>query len=395
MNRRGGIVKMTDEPVYLFDSKVLEEDVKSCGVGCKGYKLAFSVKTNNHPSVIQLLVQLGLTPEVVSEWEFELLQSLNYNGVVIVNGPVKPEKFLMKLAESNCIVQISSFHELVKYTSICKNTGKPAPIVLRLNPNGYLSCAKFSRFGIELNDELFSFLNDNPHILLQGVHFHWPERSMDSFEFRLDFIRQTLTLLEAQNFEIRLVNLGGGMPSRPLSVDCGLDPKARDNIFECLASFREEYPHKEFFIEPGTAIMANCFEYECAVIGVDYIGEKYFVQTNGSIYDLGKYPSDRAFEVYRDGVRVHSGSLKKKWDDEGALFLGSSCIEADIFGGHSSAFRYMDGDKIRILGVGSYSYVFKSNFITAIPKVIDKANGKTLTTMPGAVDFLKFIGAAI
>ena len=85
MKKRVGIEGMIDEPVYLFDSDVLESEVAACRIGCKGYNLAFSVKTNNHPSVIGKLVNLGLAPEVVSEWEFDLLQSLNYEGIVIVN----------------------------------------------------------------------------------------------------------------------------------------------------------------------------------------------------------------------------------------------------------------------------------------------------------------------
>lgn len=371
-------------PRFLFDSESLIKAVAELQRDLPSYKLAFSVKTNSHPAVIRLFHQLGLQPEVVSEYEYEYVSEvLRKKTQMIINGPVKKNDFLSKCIESSDYIQASSIRELINLDLL--NAGnRLLKVGLRLNYGDNWKGKYFSRFGVEINEELKYALLNLKNINVIGLHFHIPFRTLDSYHHRSKFISKALTILSDWGLDIKIINMGGGLQST--------DYPFRNDSIKYLEELAVKNPKIKFLIEPGTAILANIFSYECSVIDVIKVADKIILQTDGSRLDYSRSAClDKVVNLYRQNKLVSELTLKSNLDSCRQILSGSSCIESDFMGGFDGVVDVRVGDVFRIKSVGSYSYVFKSPFITPIPPVYDCFSGYQLTQSPSAKDYISYV----
>ncbi len=371
-------------PRYIFNSEKLVNNVVSLKCMLPSYKFAFSVKTNSHPSVVQCLSELGLRPEVVSNYEYEYVSEvLQHKHQMIINGPVKTNDLLSKCIESGDFIQASSLREL-RVLNLLNAGNCLLKVGLRLNIGNEWGKQDFSRFGVEIHEELKKTLSSLNKIEVVGIHLHLPERSINSFYRRIEFMSQALIIFSDWGLKIEFINFGGGLPSKSFG---GLEEVALS-----LEKFAIENPNIKFAIEPGTSIMADIFSYECSVVDVVKLGNKFIIQTDGSRLDFSRALTvNRISGLYRQGRLIAEFNLKSDLITVNMIVSGSSCIETDFMGGIDGFVDVKEGDVLRINSVGSYSYVFKSPFITTIPPVYDYLTRKQLSQSPTAADYISYV----
>ena len=96
--------------------------------------IAYSVKTNSLPWVLDYLRKQGVLAEVVSDEEYALSQLSGYSEMEIVfNGPIKGEAAFLKVVKEGSLVNIDSQNELDYFRKHCQEHKET--IGLRINVN--------------------------------------------------------------------------------------------------------------------------------------------------------------------------------------------------------------------------------------------------------------------
>ena len=71
--------------------------------------IAYSVKTNSLPWILQWMDRHNVYAEVVSDEEYQLAELSGYStGHIVFNGPIKSDKYLRKAIDGKSIINIDS-----------------------------------------------------------------------------------------------------------------------------------------------------------------------------------------------------------------------------------------------------------------------------------------------
>jgi diaminopimelate decarboxylase len=138
------IAREFGSPTYIYSKAALIENFSSYFDACKKHGrgddkalVCYSVKSNSNLAVLNVLGQLGSGFDIVSGGE--LLRVLAAGGSprkVIFSG-VGKSRDEMRLALSHDILcfNVESIPELHRLNEVAAETGKRAPVSLRINPN--------------------------------------------------------------------------------------------------------------------------------------------------------------------------------------------------------------------------------------------------------------------
>ena len=361
---------------FCLDLMTLEQNAQSLNSSFskyfKNFQPAYSVKTNYTPKVVSSLHNLGFKPEVVSEAEYEHALSLGIDPKdVIFNGPARSAASLEKSLLQGATVNLDSRRdlEILKYIAD-RYPSNYFRFGLRLS----LGIKKHhSRFGLDLSvkserDAVQEVMNYS-NLRLSGIHLHCPDRDLASFSQRASYIG-TLYNSFFSEADIEYINIGGGMYSMlpsslmdSLSVrDCPSFEDYASTLHQTLSEHISDLERITLVVEPGTAIIANAFNYYTTVLEVKYRQGKAFANVSGSILDYAAYSRNKNLPFYW----IHSNESSKIASFD---VTGYTCIESDVLLSGVEA-PISPGDILCIENVGSYSIVMKPPFISEYPAIV-------------------------
>lgn len=190
----------------------------------------YAFKCNSLPYAIKILRNAGLKAEVATEFELFLALNLGYKGDdIIVNGPSKKDDFIEKAVFENVkIIVVDSLDEIKKINTICKEIGRQANILLRVNPDfvprglnsgSATSSRKGSVFGLDYKvreiQKGLKLLKTMNHLLFKGYHFHIGTgiRNPKDYSKCLSILKDLIKLTLKENFDIKMLDVGGGYAS--------------------------------------------------------------------------------------------------------------------------------------------------------------------------------------
>lgn len=359
---------------FIFDKQKFISNFKSLDQSFKKYypkfRIGYSYKTNYTPQICKLVDDLGGIAEVVSEMELELAQRIGVASEnIIYNGPSKSSASLIEALENRCIVNLDSKRDLdILIDLAVRKPDQSFSCVLRCNfplDNGHIS-----RFGFDVDSreflEAIERIKNSDNILLDGLHCHFPNRDLESYSKR---INKMLELVDIHfDSTPKFLNVGGGffssMPENMWERFGGKPPIFEDYAEVIGGALSRRYPGGDgptLFIEPGTALVADTFEYYCKVISVKEVRGKNIATVQGSIFTIS--PTARNQEL---PVTLISGQPE---EPEAFDIAGFTCIEGDYLS-KGVEFKIRAGDFIKYSNVGSYSVVMKPPFILPAPPVL-------------------------
>lgn len=334
-------------------------------------RCCYSVKTNYAPCVLSCLDTEKYTPEVVSEFELDLVSQVLGEVPVVLNGPIKTFKAIEYAVRTGSIVNVDSLDD---WRTIKRVIGKIQPdrndllaLVVRVNFGSRRDGHDIfkSRFGIDVYADDFKEIIDDiqltPGCKFSGVHLHLPDRDLESFVARGSALQELSHCLAGLKSPI--VNLGGGFFSSLPSAMRDRQVTYKDYaaaLFEALG----ELSDAEIYLEPGTAVVSSAFSYFCRVEIVKYVGGRRIAVVNGSNFDYAaKSRSTSQDLTIHPQNRDRSTALEQE-----TCVTGYTCIEGDILK-HNVTDSLGVGDFIQLDSVGAYSLVMRPNFIFGAPPV--------------------------
>lgn len=369
-------------PCYVIDYEELNYNFNSLKAAFTKYwsgplGIGYSVKTNHLKWVLEYMKHRGTYAEVVSSDEYRYAELVGFAPEeIIYNGPNKSTEMLAHAIKNKSIINIDSFHEIKKLSSLAKNM--EIKVGLRVNfdmesvcPNESFLGYESSRFGFCLENGSFEDalkLCAEFNITVCGLHMHQSTktRSIDVFKAlakkATDCIKQ-FSLHE----QLEYIDIGGGFFGGRFFENKPTFNDYAKTICEELLLVR--LPEKVMLIiEPGASLISTPISYFTKVVDIKEVRDNTFVTIDGTILHINPFLVKRLFShnIFSEGS-IH----KKK-----QIVCGSTCMENDRLLYLENSIELQVGDTVEFKYCGSYTMCYNSCFTNLPPNVYVKIDNE-------------------
>jgi diaminopimelate decarboxylase len=226
-------------PLYVYDLDVVTRQVDALtAVLPPGFELAYAVKANPALGVVGHLAGLGLGADVASAGELETAQRAGIPPErIVMTGPGKRDEELRRAARAGLrAITVESPRELLRLERIACEEGRRVPILLRAATSSRAPAERVrlvgtggtGKFGMDPRDLLSSarHASRSPHLDLVGLHAFGASNVVDAAALATHVATTMATareLARAADFDLRLVDVGGGLGIPYQEGDTSLD----------------------------------------------------------------------------------------------------------------------------------------------------------------------------
>lgn len=330
---------MERRPFYLYSKPQITRNYEAYENALQGLDsiIGYAVKANNNLKILQHLRSLGSGAVLVSGNELRLALNAGFDpSRCIFNGNGKLLDDLILAAKEGVLVNIDSEFDLENIVEAARIAKKKVQVLLRINPDvdpevhPYVATGnKNSKFGIR-NEKLQWFLDTvkaHPNELnLVGAHCHLGSTitKVNIFKDAAVLMIQYIDQIRAQGFEIKYLNIGGG-----LGIDYYHKGEVLPTPKDLINSVRELVlsGNLTLIVEPGRSLVANSGVLVSRVVGVKTNGNKNFIVIDGSMAELIR-PS--LYGAYQHIELISPAAPKAKIQTFDVV--GPVCESADFLG---------------------------------------------------------------
>ena len=328
--------------------------------------IAYSVKTNSLPWILQWMDRHNVYAEVVSDEEYQLAELSGYStGHIVFNGPIKSDKYLRKAIDGKSIINIDSEHEL-KYLE----DNKPlisGLIGVRINVNP--SIFNPDDVGYQEDGFRFGFSDENGELgkaiarikaiygnIPLGLHMHVNSvtRALEVYQAIAKF---ACKIINKYSLHPAYVDMGGGFFG-------GVPGKTTPD--EYIKAIKDELTKSVdvsntiLIIEPGSAAIGSSIELHTSVLDIKDTAHSRIVTTDGSRIHIDPLWLKNRYMFTTDA---------KKPAYERQIICGYTCMDHDRLMVIDNIPELSVGDKIVYHRVGNYTVTFGGPFIKPYPSV--------------------------
>ena len=353
-------------PTYVYSRAALESTFREYdqAFAAHAHLVCYAVKANSNLAILNLLARLGAGFDIVSGGELaRVLAAGGEPGKIVFSGVGKTaEEMRAALAAGIHCFNVESESELHRLNRVAGETGKTAPISLRVNPNvdakthPYISTGlKENKFGIAHDEahRVYRLAASLPNLEVVGIDCHIGSQLTETAPFAeaVDKVLQLVDALADEGIALRHIDMGGGVGIRYRDET----PPAVAEYAQTLLRKLRGRPQK-LIVEPGRSLVGNA---GLLLTRVEYLkhGEaKDFAIVDAAMNDLMR---PALYDAWHDIVPVsaHGG------DPRHYEIVGPVCESGDFLG-HDRALVIAEGDLLAILSTGAYGMSMSSNYNT-------------------------------
>lgn len=382
-------------PCFIFGEKEFKRGVEgfACALRTKFDEVAigYSVKTNSLTYAMREARRLGCYAEVVSHDEYQLARGCGFEpSEIIYNGPMKSKETFIEAMNGGAIVNLETKRELQWLLELDKD--KIYNVGIRLNIN----VSKVSREDAEGDDDNSRFgfsdecgefaqaleqISAMKHVRLAGLHIHRTtlSRSPRFYERSVGF---AAGVINRYGLKLDYLDVGGGFYGISRNK-----PTFKDYVEGIYAPLkRYGLENLKIIVEPGNALVSNCFSFLTEVIDTKRVDrDTVFVTTNGSRIDID--PMFRRNSYIKELIYVDDNRKILPLQ----IVSGCTCLEFDRLFTLKDSHRLEVGDRIKYNSVGAYTMTLSPQFIRLFPRVyaVDASgNYKEVRRSSTALDIL-------
>ncbi|MGD0946093.1 MAG: diaminopimelate decarboxylase [Candidatus Binatia bacterium] len=361
------VAERAGTPCYVYSLATLRRHFRVFDEAFESipHLVCFSVKANSNLAVLRTFAREGSGFDIVSGGElFRALKAGADPGKIVFSGVGKTAgEIRCALAAGILMLNVESPGELDAINSVAGQLGAKARVALRVNPDvdpkthPYISTGlKKSKFGIDIQRSLEDYRRARslPHIEVVGVDCHIGSQltTVPPFVDALERIHDLVGRLQAENFQIRYLDMGGGLgityndekPPEPHHYGGALTEGLRDLDVTLL-------------LEPGRVIVGNAGILLTRVLYLKSTNEKNFVVVDGGMNDLIRPALYGSYQAVQP-VRPRNGTRFT------ADVVGPVCESGDFFAKDRDLPAIEPGDLLAVMSAGAYGFVMASNYNT-------------------------------
>jgi diaminopimelate decarboxylase len=368
-------------PFYCYSTATLERHFHVFTDAFAGERVlvCYAMKANSNQSVLRTLAKLGAGADVVSGGELKRAlaagippQKILFSGV----GKTELELRAALAADILCI-NIESEAELDLLSRLAVETGRPARISVRVNPDvdagthAKISTGKSeNKFGIPLSQAraVYARAAKLPGIEVRGADMHIGSQITDLSRMEVAFriLAEFVQTLRADGHAITHIDFGGG-----LGIPYCLDRKAppAPDAYAAMVKRVVDNLGCTLMFEPGRMIVGNAGILLTRVIYVKRGAAKTFVIIDAAMNDLIR---PTLYEAHHDIVPVVQADPAARTIV--ADVVGPVCESGDYLALDRRLAEPKAGDLLAIMTAGAYGAVQSGTYNTRplVPEVLVK-----------------------
>ncbi len=354
-------------PCYVYSLATLRRHYRVFDEAFAGLQhlICFSVKANSNLAVLRTFAREGSGFDIVSGGElFRALRAGAEPSKIVFSGVGKTvDEISAALRAGILMFNVESPGELDAIDAAAGAMGLRARVALRVNPDvdpkthPYISTGlKKSKFGIHIQRSVEDYRRARTmaHVDVLGVDCHIGSQltTVPPFVDALARVRDLVTQLHAEDFDIRYVDMGGGLgityndeePPDPAAYAAALTGGLRDLDITLL-------------LEPGRVIVGNAGLLLTRVLYLKSSEEKNFVVVDGGMNDLIRPALYGSYQAIRPVI-------PRAGDPKVVDVVGPVCESGDFFAKDREVLPVVAGDLLAVMSAGAYGFVMASNYNT-------------------------------
>jgi ornithine decarboxylase len=353
-------------PCLVVDLDVVEQNYVAMARSIEPAQIYYSLKANPSTKILKLLNRLGSCFDAASRGEIELCLNLGIDPARIAYGnTIKKQADIAHAYEKG--VRLFAFDaesELEKIAAsapgarVCcrllvENEGADWPLSRKFGCGPSMAVALMVRaraLGLEP----------------AGLSFHIGSQQTDLAQWDrvLEGIAALYGELARRGIQLRMLNLGGGFPSRYRQEV----PSVDDYGAGVMAALNRHFPElpPELIVEPGRGIVgdAGVIEAEVVLVSIKEEGE-----TRRWVYlDVGKFSG--LAETMDEAIKYRLVTAHDGGPTGPVVLAGPTCDSVDILYercDYELPLALKAGDKVRILSCGAYTATYSTVGFNGFP----------------------------
>ncbi|MGE5546696.1 MAG: diaminopimelate decarboxylase [Solirubrobacterales bacterium] len=376
------IARAVGTPFYCYSTATLArhftvftDALKAAGLDAT---VCYALKANPNIAVVRTLAELGAGADVVSEGELRRALAAGVPAGRIVFSGVGKTRHELEFAVAKGIMQINveSEPELEMLSQVAAERGVTMPIALRVNPDvdagthaKITTGKKENKFGIEWTraHEVYRRARALPGIDVVGIACHIGSQLTDLAPFRDAFlrVRDLAAILRADGFDIRRLDLGGGLgvPYEPWENEMPPPPADYAKVIaETLGDLG-----CRIVLEPGRVLVGNAGILVSKVIHMKEGATRTFAIVDAAMNDLMRPALYDAHHAIVPVAEPEAGAEKRPMD-----VVGPVCETGDTFARQRLLPPLSPGDLLVFGTAGAYGAAMSSTYNSRplIPEVL-------------------------
>ena len=359
------IAEQFGTPCFVYSRAGLEQSYRAYEQALAGrdHLVCYAVKANANLAVLSVLARLGSGFDIVSGGELaRVLAAGGDPAKVIFSGVGKTrEEMLAALDAGIHCFNVESPLELQRLNELALDTGRRAPVSLRVNPDvdaqthPYISTGlKQNKFGVSMNDarQLYRQAAGMDGIRILGVDCHIGSQLTSTAPFLAALERVLLLIDELADAGIAIAHLdiGGGLG---VQYRDETPPQPGDLIAEILAIMGDR--KLQLVLEPGRSICANAGVLLTRVNNIKSNGEHRFAIVDAAMNDIIR---PALYQAWMDVVPVNG---ERDVPSHVYDLVGPICESGDFIA-RERTLAINPGDLLAVRTAGAYCFAMSSNY---------------------------------
>jgi len=356
------IAERVGTPFYVYSLGDIETCYRAYADAFPGALVCYAAKANANLAILQHLARLGAGADVVSGGElYRALKAGVPPDRIVFNGNGKtPEEIAFALESKILCLNLDSREELELVDEMARRRACVAPVAVRVNPDidphthpHIATGLRASKFGVPITEacQLYREAARRPGVRVVGVHCHIGSQitSLGPPIETAKALRDLVSELRADGFDLEHVNLGGGLGIRyrdeapPTPADWA---RAVWSIVGDLGC--------RIILEPGRSIVGSAGALVASVLYLKKTRAKNFL-----VLDAGMNA------LIRPALYAAYHTVKPVWDAPAALtadVVGPICESTDVLAETRQLPELRRGDLVAVLDAGAYGFAMANRY---------------------------------
>jgi len=348
-----------DGPCLVLDLDVVADNFRAFERALPGSKIYYAIKANPAPEILRMLSKMGSSFDAASVAEVELAMNAGAPaGRISFGNTIKKERDIARAYHLGVrLFAVDCVEEVEKIARVAAGSR----VFCRVLTDGEGADWPLSRkFGCA--PEMAVDVLRRAHALgldAYGVSFHVGSQQTDlgAWDRALSDAKQVFETLTDAGIALRMVNMGGGFPTRYLK-DVPAAEAYGHAIFEALSRhFGNAIP--ETIVEPGRGMVGNAGVIKSEVV---LISKKADNDNLRWVYlDIGKFGG--LAETMDEAIRYPLVTRHDGGETAPCVLAGPTCDSADVLyekTPYPLPLSLTIGDEVLIEGTGAYTTTYSA-----------------------------------
>ncbi|MDP2733682.1 MAG: ornithine/lysine decarboxylase, partial [Hoeflea sp.] len=348
-----------DGPCLVVDLDVVRDNFRSFRKALPDSSIFYAVKANPAPEILRLLAGLGSNFDCASVTEIEMAMKAGATSNRVSYGnTIKKERDIARAhALGVSLFAVDSHEEVEKIARAAPG----ARVFCRVLTDGEGAEWPLSRkFGCvpQMAVDVLVYAHQLG-LVSHGVSFHVGSQmtKLDAWDAALGDARRVFDKLAQQGIHLKMVNMGGGFPTRYLKDI----PTAQAYGQAILTALHKHFGNNipETIIEPGRGMVGNAGVIKAEVILVSRKSDEDAVRW--VFLDIGKFGG--LAETMDEAIRYSIVTPRDGDAMEPCVLAGPTCDSADVLyekTPYPMPVSLTIGDEVLIEGTGAYTTTYSA-----------------------------------